>query len=381
VYEGKEISSSNRVALKEVLPKAEKEGFPITALREMKILSSLSHPNIVHLERIVFGGSRSEEELSGSVYMVFPYIKHDLVGLQHFRQSRLSLAEIKCITIQLLQGLAYLHGRHVVHRDLKLANILIDESGNVKIADFGLARKLPSIESTHQTNRVITRWYRPPELLLGSTLYDSSVDCWSLGCIFAELVCGYPLFPGETEVHVLRYIMDTLGPPNERIWPGYKKLSDSSDVLKLARLARRNLTEHIKNPKGYCNYSSRDERPVGLLIKDRDSHYLHRAVFRKQFKSISKAGMEFVGSLLRYDPKERSTAAKASVHLFLSAEGPRACSPDQIILPFHPMRELEVKELVVSSTSVRRPRLKRVLSDNYSVDTSKSLTPKRRRKQ
>jgi serine/threonine protein kinase len=381
VYEGKEISSSNRVALKEVLPKAEKEGFPITALREMKILSSLSHPNIVHLERIVFGGSRSEEELSGSVYMVFPYIKHDLVGLQHFRQSRLSLAEIKCITIQLLQGLAYLHGRHVVHRDLKLANILIDESGNVKIADFGLARKLPSIESTHQTNRVITRWYRPPELLLGSTLYDSSVDCWSLGCIFAELVCGYPLFPGETEVHVLRYIMDTLGPPNERIWPGFKKLSDSSDVLKLARLARRNLTEHIKNPKGYCNYSSRDERPVGLLIKDRDSHYLHRAVFRKQFKSISKAGMEFVGSLLRYDPKERSTAAKASVHLFLSVEEPRACSPDQIILPFHPMRELEVKELVVSSTSVRRPRLKRVLSDNYSVDTSKSLTPKRRRKQ
>ncbi len=364
-----------------MLPKAEKEGFPITALREVKILSSLDHPNIVHLNRVVFGGCKTEEELNGSVFMVFPYVKHDLVGLQHFRQNRLSISEIKCITIQLLHGLAYLHERRIVHRDLKLANILIDECGIVKIADFGLARVLPSKDSIHQTNRVITRWYRPPELLLGSTQYDASVDCWSLGCIFAELVCGYPLFPGETEVHVLRYIMDTLGPPCERIWPGFKKLSDSSDVIKLTRLARRNLTEHFKNPKGYCNYNSRDERPVGLLIRDRDSHYLHRSVFRRQFKTISKAGMEFVSSLLRYDPKERLTSPKASKHVFLSSEEPHACLPRNIGLPSHPMRELEVKELVTSSSSIRRTRFKRVLSDNYSVDTSKSLTPKRRRKQ
>lgn len=368
------------MALKEVLPKAEKEGFPITAIREMKLLSRLDHPNIVRLERVIFGGLSEGKEMGGSVFMIFPYIKHDLVGLQHFRQNKLSIPEIKCITIQVLCGLQYMHSRGIVHRDLKLANILMDESGVVKIADFGLARVLPIDEQAHQTNRVITRWYRPPELLLGATHYTASVDCWSLGCIFAELVCGYPLFPGETEVHVLRYIIDTIGPPTEKIWPGFKKLGDSSDVLHLTRLARRNLTEYIKNPTGYCNYSSREERPLSLLIKDRDGHYQHRAVFRKQFRTISKSGMQFVASLLRYDPNERLTASGALNHAFISQEEPLACIASAIRLPNTPMRELDVKEIVTNAGVGRRVRQKRVLSENYSIDTSRSLTPKRRRK-
>ena len=346
----------------------------------MKLLSRMNHRNIVKLEGVIFGGLSSAKDVGGSVYMIFPYIKHDLVGLQHFRQNKLSIPEIKCITRQILSGLQYLHSQNIVHRDLKLANILLDDEGVVKIADFGLARVLPADEHAHQTNRVITRWYRPPELLLGATHYNASVDCWSLGCIFAELVSGYPLFPGETEVHVLRYIIDTIGPPTEKIWPGYKKLGDSSDILHLARLARKNLTDYIKNPTGYCNYSSRDERPVSLLIKDRDAHYLHRSVFRKQFKSISKSGMEFVASLLRYDPKERLTASQGLSHVFLDSEEPRSCDPRGIKLPVNAMRELNVKELVTNTTTGRRVRQKRVLSENYSADSSRSLSPKRRRK-
>ena len=368
------------MALKEVLPKSEREGFPITALREMKLLSRMDHPNIVRLDKVIFGGLSSNKEMGGSVFMIFPYIKHDLVGLQHFRQNKLTIPEIKCITLQVLRGLDYMHAQNVVHRDLKLANILVDDKGVVKIADFGLARVLPADELAHQTNRVITRWYRPPELLLGATHYNASVDCWSLGCIFAELVSGCPLFPGETEVHVLRYIIDTIGPPTEKIWPGYKKLGDSSDILHLARLARKNLTDYIKNPTGYCNYNSREERPVSLLIKDRDSHYMHRSVFRKQFKSISKSGMEFVASLLKYDPKERLTAPQGLNHAFLATEEPRSCLPKDIHLPNNAMRELDVKDLVTNTAAGRRVRQKRVLSENYSVDTSRSLTPKRRRK-
>ena len=363
-----------------MLPKAEKEGFPITALREMKLLSKLDHPNIVRLERVLYGGDRDPDGSRGSVFMIFPYIEHDLVGLQYFRREKLLIPEIKCITTQVLEGLVYMHSRNIAHRDLKLANILIDHLGNVKIADFGLARVLPLDQSVHQTNRVITRWYRPPELLLGSTQYGTSVDCWSIGCIFAELVCGYPLFPGETEVHVLRYIIDTIGPPSEKVWSGFRNLANTSDILELARVARRNLTEYIKNPVGHCNYNSRDERPVELLVKDRDYHYLKRAVFRKQFKSINRTGMEFVASLLRYDPRTRMTALKATQHEFLTTDAPKACSPKSIQLPRMPMRELEVKELVSNVGHTRRPRMKRVLSDNYSVETSRSLTPKRRRR-
>jgi cyclin-dependent kinase 12/13 len=364
--------------LKKVLPKVEKEGFPITAIREIKLLSRLDHPNIVRLIEVVFDDPKDQDG-KVSVYMVFQFIKHDLVGIQHYRNSAISVKETKCITMQVLRGLEYLHDNKIIHRDLKLANLLIDGDGTIKIADFGLAR-LNVPESASQTNRVITRWYRPPELLLGETHYDSSVDCWSMGCIFGELVIGTPLFPGESEVHVLRYIMDTIGPPSDKIWSEYSRLSKlSSAMVREVFDARKGLTEYIENPKGYCNYNSRFERPLSLLLKDKDSNYTDRAVFRKLFQHITQTGLEFVCSMLRYDPKERLSASQAIQHRFFYEE-PLPCRPYDIQLASDSRRELHVKEAATTHSTSRRVRTKRLLSENYSADTSKSKSPKRRRR-
>jgi len=364
--------------MKKVLPKIEKEGFPITAIREIKVLHRLDHPNIVRLLEVIHD-EPDETDGKTAVYMIFPFIKHDLVGIQHYRNSAISVRETKCITLQVLEGLAYLHEKSIIHRDLKLANLLIDGDGTVKIADFGLAR-LNVPETGSQTNRVITRWYRPPELLLGETHYDSSVDCWSIGCIFAELVIGTPLFPGESEVHVLRFIIDTIGPPSSSIWSEYTRLAKvATGMIKDVCEARKGLTDFITNPKGYCNYSSRCERPLSLLLKDKDSNYKDRSVFRKLFQHLTPTGLDFVCCLLRYDPKERLTAGACLKHPFFREE-PMPCKPEDIQLADDSRRELNVKENISAQPSLRRVRPKRLLSDNYSADTSKAKSPKRRRR-
>ena len=126
--------------------------------------------------------------MRGSFYLVFEYLKHDLQGLINMKLF-LSLPQIKCIMHQILVGMAYLHKQHVIHRDIKGANILISQQGVVKLADFGLARIFyPGNEKVHYTNKVVTLWYRAPELLLGSRNYTEAVDMWSVGCVFAEMI-------------------------------------------------------------------------------------------------------------------------------------------------------------------------------------------------
>ncbi|KAF4671535.1 hypothetical protein FOL47_001459 [Perkinsus chesapeaki] len=238
VFKAIDKRTQQYVALKRVLLKNEKEGFPVTAVREIKILKRLQHENVVRMLDVVFAKPTENNKHRGSVYMVFEYMDHDLSGVLAYRSQRgdtgvatgnLRPDEVKCIFLQVLRGLDYCHKHNVVHRDLKLSNLLLDKLGHIKIADFGLAR-IYKEGRLNQTNRVITRWYRPPELLLGTTIYDSKVDTWSAGCILAELMRGKALFPGESETEVYRMISDTLGAPCEDMWPECTRLPNYAQL-------------------------------------------------------------------------------------------------------------------------------------------------------
>ncbi|KAI5385221.1 Cyclin-dependent kinase G-2, variant 4 [Lathyrus oleraceus] len=217
VYRAKDKKTGEVVALKKVKMEKEKEGFPLTSLREINVLLSFHHPYIVDVKEVVVGSSLD------SIFMVMEYMEHDLKGLMESMKQPFSQSEVKCLMIQLLEGVKYLHDNWVLHRDLKTSNLLLNNRGELKICDFGLARQYGSPLKPY-THLVVTLWYRAPELLLGARQYSTAIDMWSLGCIMAELLSKEPLFNGKTEFDQLDKIFRILGTPNETIWPGFSKL-------------------------------------------------------------------------------------------------------------------------------------------------------------
>jgi Protein kinase domain len=201
VYKARNTITRVYVALKRIRMESERDGFPVTAMREIKLLQSLRHQNIVRLYEMMVsnGGSFGlmVEMLSlihlsaGSVYMVFEYMDHDLTGILSQTQFSFTDAHLKSLCRQMLAGLAYLHHKGVIHRDIKGSNILINYRGELKLGDFGLARFYQKRRRSDYTNRVITLWYRPPELLFGATVYGPEVDMWSAGYV---IICVHTMF-------------------------------------------------------------------------------------------------------------------------------------------------------------------------------------------
>lgn len=217
VYRARHKSTGEIVALKKIKLEKGHEGMPITSIREIGILLSCKHRSIVRVEDVVLGSSPE------SVYMVMEYMEHDLKTFMETMRRRFNIAEVKCIMKQLLEGVAYLHDNWIIHRDLKTANLLLNNKGEVKLCDFGLAREYGSPLRPY-THLVVTLWYRAPELLLGCKTYSTGIDLWALGCIMAELLQFSPLFPGRCELDQLSKIFAVLGTPTEETWAGFSDL-------------------------------------------------------------------------------------------------------------------------------------------------------------
>ncbi|KAG8071342.1 hypothetical protein GUJ93_ZPchr0006g46377 [Zizania palustris] len=275
VFRVRDKRTNEIVALKKVKMEKEKEGFPLTSLREINILLSFHHPSIVEVKEVVVGSGDKD------IFMVMEYMEHDLKGVMETMKQPYSQSEVKCLMLQLLEGVKYLHDNWVLHRDLKTSNILMNNRGELKICDFGLSRQYGS-PSKPYTQLVVTLWYRAPELLLGAKEYSTAIDMWSLGCIMAELLSKGPLFNGKSEIDQLDKIFKTLGTPNEDIWPGYSKLPGAT----------------IK---------------FGKQTFNRLRHKF-RAVSFTGGPTLSEAGFDLLNRLLTYDPEKRISADDALNH-------------------------------------------------------------------
>ncbi|KAM9210304.1 cyclin-dependent kinase 3 isoform 1-T1 [Dugong dugon] len=301
VYKAKNKETGQLVALKKIRLDLETEGVPSTAIREISLLKELKHPNIVRLLDVV----HSEKKL----YLVFEFLSQDLKKyMDSTLASELPLHLVKSYLFQLLQGVNFCHSHRVIHRDLKPQNLLINELGAIKLADFGLARAFGVPLRTY-THEVVTLWYRAPEILLGSKFYSTAVDVWSIGCIFAEMVergtkhghreatgsvllgrevTRRALFPGDSEIDQLFRIFRTLGTPSEATWPGVTQLPDYKGSF--PKWTRKGLEEIVPN--------------------------------------LEPAGKDLLMKLLQCDPSRRISAKAALAHPYFSAEPspvPRQC--------------------------------------------------------
>ncbi|KAL2119163.1 hypothetical protein VTJ04DRAFT_6123 [Mycothermus thermophilus] len=236
VHRARSKKTGALVAVKKIIMHNEKDGFPITALREIKLLKLLSHKNILRLEdmAVEHPPRGSDKRKKPIFYMVTPYMDHDLSGLLDNPSVHFTVPQIKCYMLQLLEGVRYLHENHILHRDMKAANLLVNNKGILQIADFGLARHyvgdIPRPgrgggEGVREyTSLVVTRWYRPPELLMHLKRYTTAIDMWGVGCVFGEMLVGKPILAGESDGHQLELIFELCGTPTEENMPGWRLL-------------------------------------------------------------------------------------------------------------------------------------------------------------
>jgi len=217
VYKARSNRTHDWVAMKQMKLDAQEEGVPSTAIREIALLKELSHQNVVKLLDVFCKPNK--------LVLVFEFLENDLKKYMKALNGRLTAQTVKNFAFQLCKGVEFCHANRIIHRDLKPQNLLIDNRMRLKLADFGLARAftLPVPKYTHE---VVTVWYRPPEILLGATLYSVPVDLWSIGCVLGEMATGQPLFAGDSEIDTIFKIFQKLGTPDEAMWPGVSELPD-----------------------------------------------------------------------------------------------------------------------------------------------------------
>ncbi|KAF2488487.1 Pkinase-domain-containing protein [Lophium mytilinum] len=264
--------TSDVVAIKQLhISSSERHnGIPITTLREISILRSLRHRNIVNVLDVAVGEDKLED-----VYMVMEYCEQDMANLMDELKVKFTLSQVKCLARQLLEGLEYIHRNDIIHRDVKLQNLLLTAKGVLKLADFGLSRPF---SARPLTPGVVTIWYRAPEILLGTKYYSTPIDLWSAGLIIGELLLNEPVLPAETPIAQLAAMVKLFGTPTKE------------DVDALRELGCPDLVRW-----------QREGMPSGRADN-----------LARRFEGVATDGtLRFLKGLLRWDMRERWTATEA----------------------------------------------------------------------
>lgn len=307
VYRARDKKTDEIVALKRLKMEKEKEGFPITSLREINTLLKSQHTNIVTVREIVVGSNMDK------IYIVMDYVEHDMKSLMETMKEPFMIGEVKTLMIQLMRGVNHLHDNWIIHRDLKTSNLLLSHKGILKIGDFGLAREYGSPLKQY-TPIVVTLWYRSPELLLGTKEYSTAIDMWSVGCIFAEFLTRKALFPGKSEIDELNRIFKELGTPNEKIWPG---------VGELPAMKKCSFTEYPYNQL---------RNKFGSLLTDK--------------------GFDLMNRFLTYNPTRRISAEEALKHEYIR-EAPAPVDPS--MFPTWPAKSEQSRKDKANHVSSPKP--------------------------
>ena len=257
VYLAEDLKNKNlRVAVKQLKSSSVEEGVPISSLREISLLKELSHINIVKLMDVV--------HLQNNIVLVFEYVETDLkIMLKKNNNKGLEPKLYKSFLYQLLKGIQHIHKMKILHRDIKSENLLISKDNKLKITDFGLARGY-GLPIKNFRNDVVSLWYRAPDILLGNENYERSVDMWSIGCIFAEMVNGSILFKGFSEKEQVRKIFEILGTPTEKTYPMYMEYSGWKDENFITFVGKKSRMQEIK-----CA-SPAAIQPIGMIKNDDD---------------------------------------------------------------------------------------------------------------
>ncbi|KAJ1918195.1 cyclin-dependent kinase 5 [Mycoemilia scoparia] len=297
VYKAQVRETKEFVALKRIRLDNEEEGVPCTAIREISLLKELKHPNILGLYDVL----HTEKKLT----LVFEYLDSDLKKFLDAYGGQLESITIKKLMYQLLCGVDFCHQNRVLHRDIKPQNLLINKKGELKIGDFGLARAF-GIPVRSYSHEVVTLWYRPPDVLLGSSQYDTSVDIWSVGCVFAETATGQPLFPGSSVTNQLQWIFGKMGSPiDEGIpdTPNGVPVSKEGFEIPTTTYYRYwpGFTKQFECPPKMTNYPGE-----GL------DRFLPK---------IDLDGVDLLQKMLICDPKRRISASQALKHPYFSDDG------------------------------------------------------------
>ncbi|XP_059512470.1 cyclin-dependent kinase 20 isoform X2 [Myotis daubentonii] len=252
------------------------------------IVFKAKHVEVVQLKAVFPHGA--------GFVLAFEFMLSDLAEVVRHTQRPLAQAQVKSYLQMLLKGVSFCHANNIVHRDLKPANLLISASGQLKIADFGLARVFSPDGSRLYTHQVATRWYRAPELLYGARQYDQGVDLWAVGCILGELLNGSPLFPGENDIEQLCCVLRILGTPSPQIWPEITELPDYNKI----------------------SFEEQAPVPLGEVLPD-----------------ASPQALDLLGQFLLYPPCQRIAASQALLHQYFFT-APLPAHPSELPIPQRP---------------------------------------------